>query len=190
MVSRRTVGLDTELINELKLVASRRGMSLVSYLRKLINAALELERRGYYAPKALSERRLEYLLNTFNFIYIPADVLNNSLSPESIKYVREFGSRLGMTLRELGINAYEVVEFLSTNSGIAIHEGDKLIITPSMSSRELITELVKGIAQGSGLECSEGRGVFIVKVPQEVIKELTKGFNEGLRKGRRSRGSP
>ncbi len=189
MVSRRTIGLDASMVSELRSIALRRGMNLVSYLRRLVSEAIELERRGYYAPRALSEKRVEYLLSSFNFVYVPMELINSSLSDEAMKNAREFGTRLGMTLRELGVNAYELVEFLGTSSGILIYEGDKVVVTPASGGKGLIAELVKGLALGSGLECNEGRGVFVIKVPEEVVKRASRALEEGLasRRGRRSK---
>ncbi|MEL9997889.1 MAG: hypothetical protein QXH99_05290 [Sulfolobales archaeon] len=187
MVSRKTVGLDTSIVSELRGIALRRGMNLVSYLRKLITEAIELEKRGYYAPRALAEKRVEYLLNSFNFIYVPVELVSNSLSSDSLRNAREFGIRLGMTLKELGVNAYEFIEFLGNSSGILIFESDKVIVTPVSDGKSLIAELIKGLALGSGLECSEGKGVFVIKVPKEVIERVSKAVEEGLtsRRGRR-----
>lgn len=189
MVSRKTVGLDTSLVSELKNIASRRGMNLVSYLRKLITEAVELERRGYYAPRALAEKRIEYLLSSFNFIYIPMELVSNPLSDDLLRNAREIGIRLGMTLKELGVNAYDLIEFLGSSSGVLIYEGDRLIVAPAGDGKGLVAELIKGLALGVGLEHVEGRGVFVVKIPKEIIERASRAVEEGLasRRGRRSR---
>ncbi|MEM0505634.1 MAG: hypothetical protein QW267_07075 [Sulfolobales archaeon] len=191
MVSRKTLGLDKDLVNELRSVVIRRGMNLASYLRKLIREAVELERRGYYAPRALAEKRFEYLLKSFNFTYVPAELLSNSLSDESLRNANELGRRLGATLKELNVDVYEFLEFLGNSSSSLIYEGDRLILTPVSDGRRLVLELIKGLALGGGLDC-EDRGVFVVKVPKEVLEKVSKAVDEGLegRRGRKSfRGS-
>ncbi|MEM2576052.1 MAG: hypothetical protein QW596_01635 [Sulfolobales archaeon] len=191
MVSRKTLGLDKDLVNELRSVVIRRGMNLASYLRKLIREAVELERRGYYAPRALAEKRFEYLLKSFNFTYVPAELLSNSLSDESLRNANELGRRLGATLKELNVDVYEFLEFLGNSSSSIIYEGDRLILTPVSDGRRLVLELIKGLALGGGLDC-EDRGVFVVKVPKEVLEKVSKAVDEGLegRRGRKSfRGS-
>lgn len=186
MVSRKTVGLDRELVGELRSVAVSRGMNLVSYLRKLVREAVELERRGYYAPRALSEKRFEYLLKSFNFTYIPVDILGNSLSTDSLKVAKDFGERLGATLKELGIDVYDFIEFLGNSSNTLIYEGDKVIVAPVSDGRRLTAELIKGIALGGGLECDD-RGIFIIKVPKKVMERASKAVEEELelRRGRK-----
>lgn len=185
MVSRKTLGLDKDLVDELKSVVVKRGMNVASYLRKLIREAVELERRGYYAPRALAEKRFEYLLKSFNFTYMPAELLNPSLSDESLRSAREFGERLGATLKELNVDVYEFLDFLGNSSSSLICEGDRLIITPVSDGRRLIIELIKGLAVGGGLDY-EDRGVFIIKVPRRVIEKVSKAVEEGL-EGRRGR---
>jgi Ribbon-helix-helix protein, copG family. len=49
LVSRRTVGIDRDIMEKLKEIARKRGMGISQYLRKLIQEALELEKMGYYA---------------------------------------------------------------------------------------------------------------------------------------------
>ncbi len=186
MVSRKTVGLDRELVSELRSVAISRGMNLVSYFRKLVKEAVELERRGYYAPRALSEKRFEYFLKSFNFIYVPADVLGNSLGDDLLKSAREFGERLGVTLKELGVDVYEFIEFLGNSTSSLIYENDRVIVAPVGDGRRLTTELIKGMALGGGLEC-EDRGVFIVKMPKRVLERISRAAEEGLEGGRRGR---
>lgn len=187
MVSRRSVGIDSGLIEELKGVALRRGMNVVSYLRKLINEALELERRGSYAPRALAERRVEQLLASFNFTYLPLDLITRNFRDEDLRAAREYGERLGAALKELGSNVYEVIEYLGNTSGIVIHEGDRVIVMPATGSKRLVAELIKGIAVGGGLGVVKDGEVFIVKVPEEVMKATGKLLEEGLtqRRGRR-----
>jgi len=185
LVSRKTLGLDKDLVDELKSVVLRRGMNVASYLRKLIREAVELERRGYYAPRALAEKRFEYLLKSFNFTYIPAELLNHSLSDESLRSAREFGERLGATLKELNVDVYEFLEFLGSSSSSLIYEGDRLIITPVGDGRRLVVEFIKGLAVGGGLDY-EDRGVFIIKVPRRVIEKVSKAVEEGF-EGRRGR---
>ena len=61
--SRRCIGIDIELAEELKNISKSRGMSIVNYLRKLLEELIDLEKQGYYVPELLHEKKIELVLS-------------------------------------------------------------------------------------------------------------------------------
>ena len=153
---------DEVLKEELRAVTSRRGMKVAAYLRKLISEALELRRRGIYAPKALADARVQYILKALNFIYVPAELIPEP-NEGDLRKVREYGVKLGKTLKNLGINVGEVIKYLGEQTGTIIHEEGKIIVKPETGSKKLTTELIKGIATGAELKIIKDKEIFIAK---------------------------
>ncbi|OYT51533.1 MAG: CopG family transcriptional regulator [Desulfurococcales archaeon ex4484_204] len=182
MVSRKTVGLDTELAKQLKEVASRRGVTLSNYLRMLIGEALELESRGFYAPKALREKRLEYILENLGFTLIPKELVGNLDSGRA----EEMGERVGAIARELGVEAMELIELLCRFVGNTIFNPDKIVIVRNPNdASSIIGDLIKGIAVSAGLNTVSDSAVVVIELPREKVAEGLREFSE--RKRRRKR---
>ncbi len=159
---RRTVGIDAELVEELKSIARARGMSLANYLRKLIQEALLIESMGYFAPRALSEKRTELILSKLGFTLIPYDLVSNNLSEEDAEAK---GISIGKALRELDIDPTEVIEMLSLDNQLAITQGESLIILPQSNRlKKLLASLIRGIAKGSGLSVSTSGNIIIINL--------------------------
>lgn len=160
MRSRRTLGVDLELAEALKEIARSRGMSLVSYLRKLFEEAIEVERLGYFAPSVLRDKRIELVLSKLGFIYLPLDLLNNPQTPEAVEAL---GERVGSTLRELGIDSYEVIERITLGNGLGIVKEDSLILIPSSGPKETVRRFLVGLARGSSLNISTSGDLVIIR---------------------------
>ena len=157
--SRRTIALDLSLIDVVKEVARRRGMTLSSYLRRLLTEAIELEKRGIHAPRVLREKRVENILTSLNFILIPMSVLEDPKRAYSIGY------KIGRTLKSLNINLLEVIEYLGERAQILMYEGKKYIITPPVNSaQEALRELIKGIASGGDLKVRDEEEITIIYI--------------------------
>jgi hypothetical protein len=159
--SRRTLGVDLELAEALKEIARSRGMSLVGYLRKLFEEAIEVERLGYFAPSALRDKRVELVLSKLGFTYLPIDLLDSgSRNPEATEAL---GERVGSTLRELGIDGYEVIERVALSNGLGIVKEGSLILIPSSGPKEIVRRFLVGLARGSSLNVSTSGDLVIVK---------------------------
>ncbi|MCC6054347.1 MAG: CopG family transcriptional regulator, partial [Thermosphaera sp.] len=107
--SRKTIGVEAEYVELLKQIAVSRGMSIASYLKRLIEESVKIEEMGYFAPRALSERRIELILSKLGFTIIPWDITSEATSDE---IALERGLVIGKTLRELGLNPVEVIELI------------------------------------------------------------------------------
>ncbi len=162
------MGLDEDLAEELREIAKLRGMSIASYMRKLISSALELEKMGYFAPKALEDKKLEIVLATFNFAYIPLDLVN---SDGSIDKIRVLGEMIGAALKEMGMDIYSIIEYIGSSTKTIISHGDRIVIVPTPNN-PTISELVKGIARGGGLEIQESGGLAIINMPKTTMEKI------------------
>ena len=159
--SRRTLGVDLHLAEEIKAIAHSRGMSLANYLRKLFEEVIEAERAGYFAPSLLAEKRAEVVLSKLGFTYVPLELLNGPLTPE---YATEVGSKVGAALRELGISCTEVIERIAMDSDIAVVRGDNLVLVPSSGARELLRKFLAGLAESCGIPTSTSGNLIIVRL--------------------------
>lgn len=171
MRSRRTLGVDVELAEELKSVARSRGMSLVGYLRKLFEEVIDLEKTGYFAPGALKEKKADLILSKLGFTYIPLELLSNP-SPTP-KDAEALGERIGNTLRELGISSEEIIERLALSSGIGIARESSIILVPSSGPREIVRHFLIGLARGCNLDVSASGSIAVIRTsryPYPVLK--------------------
>ncbi|MCS7099658.1 MAG: hypothetical protein NZ925_04885, partial [Sulfolobales archaeon] len=159
--SRRTLGVDLELAEELKKIARSRGMSLASYLRMLFEEVINTERSGYFAPGVLREKRVELALTKLGFSYVPLELLDaQSLTPE---YAEALGVKLATVISELGINCEEVIEKISLSNGIGVLQENTVILIPSSGPKEILRRFLVGLARGSSLRISATGSLVIVR---------------------------
>ncbi|ADV65563.1 ribbon-helix-helix protein, CopG family [Desulfurococcus mucosus] len=164
--SRKTIGVDAEYVEALKEVAKRRGTSISSYMRQLIDEVLRIESAGYYAPRALMERWIEILLSKVGFTYVYPEVLEVS---DPVELERR-GERLGSTLVELGVDPVKLVELLGVGTGTAISQGESIILIPQenpLKSRML--HLIRGMAKGAGLSISSSGSLVIISPRKPIL---------------------
>jgi hypothetical protein len=159
--SRRTLGVDLHLAEEVKAIAHSRGMSLANYLRKLFEEVIEAERAGYFAPSLLAEKRAETVLSKLGFTYLPLELLDGPRTPE---YTAEVGSRVGSALKELGLSCTEFIERLATDINIAVVRGDSLVLVPSSGARELLRRFLAGLAEGCEIPTSTSGNLIVVRL--------------------------
>lgn len=189
MVSRRTVGIDRDIMEKLKEIARKRGMGISPYLRKLIQEALELEKMGYYAPRALKERRIEVMLEMFNFGYIPLEITSNPGTD-----ARTYGRRLGEMIKEIGGDVYSVIEYLGQMHKIAVVQDDRItVLTPvgvenGVNRRALMAEILKGMAEGAKLPIKESGSTAVIEMPREMKEELRRRAEDEIIRPRGRRG--
>ena len=189
--SRKTLGLDADLAEELKDAARKRGLTLSNYMRALIKEALALEKLGYYAPRALKEKRAEYVLENLGFVLVPKEVLHAALrsSKLSDSEVAEIGRRVALVIKEVGVEPIELVELISKPLSTVISEPDKLVlIMPPDTTGQVLAGLIKGLSEGSGLNVEKNESIIVIKIPKEMIAESLSEFKE--RKTRKLRRPP
>lgn len=159
--SRRCVGLDIDLAEELKNIARGRGMSIVGYLRKLLEEVIELEKHGYYAPEVLYEKKVELLLSKLGFVYIPVELVEKTVNLEEAEAV---GLKIGKALMELGIDLAEFVERFAVKNDLAVVQRNTLILIPSSNMKKVLTQLLTGIAKAGGIEVITSGDIVILKL--------------------------
>ncbi len=179
VVHRKTLALDADLIDKLKEVAKRRGTTLSNYLRSLLREAIEIEGRGYYAPKALRERKYEYLLMNLGFVYVPKELVGRS----NDAVVSSVSERLGSVMRELGIDLIELIDLLSSSCSNVISESRKIVILTLPNSAEyLIAKLIAGIAKSAGLKVKDEGALVTIEIPSEELSKKLSEFSSRRRR--------
>lgn len=166
---RKTLTIDRSTADVIKEIATRHGLTISTYMRKLIDRVLRLEELGVFAPAALDDLYVLYTLSQFRFVPIPIDFLDRGIDPAR---ARSLGMRIGAVLKELGADVEMVVEVLCKLYGVAISSGDKLIIVPTAENLKPLAEMVKGVAAGGGLEVEESGGVFAIRIRKGVEKQV------------------
>ncbi|MEM1646506.1 MAG: CopG family transcriptional regulator [Ignisphaera sp.] len=164
--SRRCIGLDTDLAEELKNISKSRGMSIVGYLRKLLEEVIELEKFGYYVPEILYEKRIELVLSKLGFVYIPTELVETMVKPGEAEVI---GEKIGKALSELGIDIIEFIERFALRNDLAIVQRNSLVLVPTSSVKKVLTHLLIGIAKTANIEVS-GTGDVVV-----IFKLKSKG---------------
>ncbi|MEM0014930.1 MAG: hypothetical protein QXS42_01100 [Zestosphaera sp.] len=157
---RRSLGVEVELAEGLKAVARSRGMSLASYLKRLFEEVIEVERLDHYAPGVLEEKRVELVLSRLGFTYVPMELLDKDSSPEE---AMRLGERAGRTLKELGIGLGGFIARAAANAGIAVVREDSVVLLPVSNSREVLRNLMVGMANGYGLKVVATGNLTIIK---------------------------
>ncbi len=96
MVKRRkTIALDEDIITSISGIAKRKGMSLSNYLRRLLTAAINVEKHGINPEQALYEQVILKYMKTAGLSFNPIEDISNTN-----KAVWEtVGKRLGLILK-------------------------------------------------------------------------------------------
>lgn len=166
---RKTLTIDRATANTIKDLASRHGLTISSYMKKLIDRVTKIEELGFFAPTALDDLYTIYTLTQFGFVPIPLEFVDRGIDSSK---ARSLGMRIGSILKELGIDVENVIETLSRLYRVAIPSGDRLIIISAQESLRPLTELIKGIAIGGSLEVEESGGVFSIRIRRGVEKHI------------------
>lgn len=158
--NRKTIGVEAEYVELLKQIAVSRGMSIASYLKRLIEESVRIEEMGYFAPRALSDRRIELILSRLGFTIIPWDIASEPTSDET---ALERGLVVGKTLRELGLNPVEAIELIGLSNQLIVIQGDNIIVLSQYDPlKRKLSLLLKGIAKGAGLTIIEGGETTVI----------------------------
>ncbi len=96
MVKRRkTIALDEDIIISISDIAKKKGMSLSNYLRRLLTAAINVEKHGINPEQALYEQIILKYMKTAGLTFNPIEDISNTN-----KGIWEItGKRLGLILR-------------------------------------------------------------------------------------------
>jgi len=157
---RKTLTIDRAVADKIKDIAARRGMSISSYMRKLVEKLEKLEGVGIYAPTAMDEAYTLAILRQMRFVPIPLDLLANP-NPETAYSI---GLRVGRMLKEMGLDPSMVVEELARLYGVATSRGNRLLIVVREDLTALLSHLVIGVAEGCGLRVEKSEGLAIVEL--------------------------
>lgn len=164
--SRRTLGLDRELVEKIKEIAKRRGMTLSEYLRALLQGAISLEEEGAFAPKILENAKYDLFISSLRFVLLPLDIfIERKYSSEEIETARQHGERIGKVLSEMLIDARPLIERIGGSVGLVLRRGSDLIIVKTNENdyRRFFSELMIGIARGNGYKISETEQLVVIK---------------------------
>lgn len=158
--TRKTISIEAEYVELLKEIAKARGMSVSSYIRRLITEVAKAEEIGLFAPRALSEKRAEVLLNRFGFTLVPVDIITSNISDEDLL---SRGMAIGKTMVELEIDPFEVIELIGLSNQIIVPQGDNIVILPQQDElKRKLTVLLIGMARGADLKLTESRDIVII----------------------------
>ncbi len=92
---RKTIALDEDIILSISDIAKRKGMSLSSYLRRLLTAAINVEKHGINPEQALYEQIILKYMKTAGLTFNPIEDLTNT----NKDIWETAGKRLGLILR-------------------------------------------------------------------------------------------
>jgi hypothetical protein len=161
--ARKTLGIDREIVEKIKIISKNRGMSVAEYIRRLLNSAILLEESGLFAPKILDDARYEHILSSFRFILFPQDLLiNKDFSKEDYMKAREYGEKIGRTFHEMLIDAQPFIEKLGESAGILIKRSNDLVVMKTDDFRRIIAEMIAGVARGNGYKISETEQIITI----------------------------
>ncbi len=96
MVKRRkTIALDEDIITSISDIAKKKGMSLSNYLRRLLTAAINVEKHGINPEQALYEQIILKYMKTAGLTFNPIEDISNV----NKSIWETTGKRLGLILR-------------------------------------------------------------------------------------------
>jgi plasmid stability protein len=155
--------LDADLADAIKLVASRYGMSLASYMRSLVRSALEAEARGIYAPAAISRYVIIRLLGRLGIVPIPLSLLSAS----SARDAKQAGSKLGSTIRGLDIDAEELLLLLTEELPGAVLERNRILLLGAGEEWEdTVKQFIAGLAEALGFKVTVTGRALVIELAQ------------------------
>lgn len=154
--------LDADLVEAVKGIANKHGMTLAAYMRSLLTNLIEVENRGLFAPLALRKALLLSKLRGAGLALLPINLVNNC-NPLGEQLENE-GRRIGILLKNLGVRLEEAVDVFLEDLNAAIKEKDKIIIVASSKSDNLVKEFVKGLAKAYNAEIREENEVLVITI--------------------------
>jgi len=172
--SRGTIAVDKELLESIKSVANSKGVPLSNYLRTLLSEAITIEKLGHHAPRALSEKRVEYFLENLGFVLLPREALKSV----DLSTAQSIGRKIGLLLKEVGVDPALLIEYLSKYVENVVIDSNKLILIQSTepTSRAMI-EIIKEVAKTSNIKVMTQEGVIVVDLPKEKYSRELEAFD-------------
>ncbi|BEP16951.1 hypothetical protein PYJP_03030 [Pyrofollis japonicus] len=143
-MKRKPIMLDAPLVDELKKVANKHGMTLSSYMRSLISNTIEAENKGVFAPLAIRKAILVSRLRSAGLLLLPLSLLKNCKSDGDNAF--EEGKRIGLFLRSINIPLEEAIDLFIENIKIAIREDNRVILIASSDLEKIFIEFLRGVA--------------------------------------------
>lgn len=165
---RKTLTIDRATADTIKELSAKHGTTINSYLKNLIDAVKELEDLGFYAPAAVRDFKNIVNLARLGMVMIPLELLSSMDSDREA--VARSSMRIGRALKELGVDLYRVVEFLGTHYRVLIPIESGFIVVGGGGSSSVLTDIVKGVAGGGGLEVAEEGGVVTIRFTRSQEK--------------------
>ncbi|MGC9115067.1 MAG: hypothetical protein ACP5HH_03570 [Fervidicoccaceae archaeon] len=159
--NRKTVAIETELVDELSKFAKERGMTLAGYVRTIFSSAIQAEKAGMYPPNLIKEAMDYEVLKKLGFVFIPSAIFLDELQEKEIE---EIGINVGRALSEISPNPREVFERYALSLKIAFPRDSSLLLPPVRGNGSKLRKLVISIAKGLGLEVEERGEISIIKL--------------------------
>lgn len=156
--SRKSVSVDSPLVEKLMYYAKARNMSLADYMRRLLEEAIAAESHGLYPPKLISERRIQVFLERLGFVLVPVEILEDG---SDYKRIEERGEKIGRTIAELYPNPEKVLEEFIAATKIAIPQDNSYISFPFSDAKEKLRVFAIGLARGIGLKVEKRGNIYI-----------------------------
>ncbi len=164
MAKRKAVMLEEELVDQLRVLAGRYGMSLSAYMRRLIRLAIVAETQGVHAPQAISRGITFSTLARLSLLPLPARLVEKYSGEE----LRELARKTGLILKSLDIDAFDLVALIAESSGLGFSTPNsiKLLRVPGDIVLEKLHTYLVELAASSGLEVDQGEtGTVIIRRP-------------------------
>ena len=143
--------LDKVLVEKLKSIAERHGMSMASYLRSLFISVNEAEDAGIYAPRLLKKALVAMKLQGTGIIPLPV-----KLFEECTKYVKNkneiyekayrIGRNAGTLLHNLGVSLEEAIPIFIEGIGSIYLGNNRIVVLVSQEEYIFILYFIKGLA--------------------------------------------
>ncbi|KSW12560.1 hypothetical protein CF15_07550 [Pyrodictium occultum] len=165
---RRPIMIDSKLVDLIKGIAARHGMTVSAYMRALLTGAVEAEESSSFAPLVLRKALIYSKLRRVGVVLIPLSLLDSCNNANIHELAREEGRRLGALLRSLEIGLEEALDIMLEDSRIAIRERDKVILLPATKPGEkAVKSMIEGVAESYGAEITrDSSGVVTIALPE------------------------
>lgn len=166
-MKRKPIMLDSSLVDDLKKIANKHGMTLSAYMRSLISNTIEAENKGVFAPLAIRKAVLISRLRSAGLLLLPLSLLKNCKSEGN--NVFEEGKRIGLFLRSINVPLEEAIDLFIENIKIAIREDNKVILIASSDLEKILIEFLRGIASSYSVNIRNEGDLLVIELSQKQI---------------------
>ena len=166
MGRRKAVMVEEELVDQVKAIAQRYGMSISSYMRRLLRAALTAETQGIHAPQAIARGIMLSTLARLSLIPLPLQLLQ----VHSIDDLRETAWKVGKMLRNLDVDTFDLISLITEFSGLGFSTpaGIKIITVPGDPALSKLEAYLAALAEAAGLD--------VERTEENIVIIRHKGF--------------